>query len=200
MIASTLLHTFSTSEVIQFDPVYLLNIHFSSPYNKIRESWKNLILKKKSLFLDAHDSSRAKKKKTQHRNSNKGFFPLPPQISKNHSTFHIEPVFPPLWNVVEEPFDYLARHVDADLTSVALTSESKEPARALDRSTRPLILCTLSIRTHCTQNTIHDKFDEHGWRAIYRVCIAKDAAGIHVSLSLSDTLLSRCSTTFERNG
>lgn len=197
MIASTLLRTFSPFEVIQFDPVYLLNIHFSSPYNKIRESWKNLILKKKSLFLDAHGSSRAKKKKkTQHRNSNKGFFPLPPQISKSHPTFHIEPVFPPLWNVVEEPFDYLARHVDADLTSVALTSESKEPARALDRSTRPLILCTLSIRTHCTQNTIHDKFDEHGWRAIYRVCIAKDAVGIHVSLSLWHTSF----TMFERNG
>lgn len=42
--------------------LFILNIHFSSPYNKIRESWKNLI-KKKSLFLDAHDSSRAKKKR-----------------------------------------------------------------------------------------------------------------------------------------
>lgn len=143
---------------------------------------------------------REPKKKRNLEIRTKVFFHSLPKYQKNHSTFHIEPVFPPLWNVVEEPFDYLARHVDADLTSVALTSESKEPARALDRSTRPLILCTLSIRTHCTQNTIHDKFDEHGWRAIYRVCIAKDAVGIHVSLSLSDTLLSRCSTTFERNG
>lgn len=81
-----------------------------------------------------------------------------------------------LWNVVEEPFDYLARHVDADLTSVALTSESKEPSACSRPSrvyTRPLIPSVRFQFVHCTQNTIHDKFDEHGWRAIYRVCIAK---------------------------
>lgn len=153
-----------------------LNIHFSFPYNsrKLEKPYP----KKGTIFLRCVQlvEDQKNKKKNSIEIRTRVFFPSPPQISKNHSTFHIEPVFPSLWNVVEEPFDYLARHVDADLTSVALTSESKEPARALDRSacTRghlyPLYTSNSYIvhKTRFTTNSV-----EHGWRAIYRVCIAK---------------------------